>query len=47
MPVPAKSEDCPVCGFEFPMEPKSNAWIAWLLLIGFLLLTLGGVLRYF
>jgi hypothetical protein len=47
MEIPKKSEECPICNYEFPVQPKSHSWIIWLVLIAFVLMTFGGIARFF
>ncbi|MEX1010572.1 MAG: hypothetical protein WDZ29_00770 [Balneolaceae bacterium] len=38
MPVDRqRHEVCPVCGYEFPEEPRWQPWMAWLLILLMLL----------
>lgn len=47
MMVDEKSEECPVCRYEFPQKSKPRSLVAILLLIIFLLVSLGAVIRLF
>ncbi|MFN8711840.1 MAG: hypothetical protein ACK5Z2_03225 [Bacteroidota bacterium] len=47
MEIPKKSEECPICNYEFPAQPKSHSWIIWLVLISFVLMTFGGIAVFF
>jgi len=37
MEIDAKLEECPICGYEFPTQPKAWTWIAVVLLIAIFL----------
>ncbi|MBT8195928.1 MAG: zinc ribbon domain-containing protein [Bacteroidia bacterium] len=37
MEIDAGSEECPICGYEFPRQSKSYIWVAVVLILLFVL----------
>lgn len=45
MNIDASARVCPICSYEFPAPATTVRWVAWLLLLLFLVYALWAVLR--